>query len=151
VNYESPAVYPEHVVSGILHLQRCEVPLQKMITSQRISVLESITETMKIPLDSHEDLLWVQERLAIYYNMLERSLLLSHGQHDIDWCQQFTAVSWSFIIDLAKLGHFDEVPPVGPARARARAQPGLGTDGAGRWAGPDCHGGAGVPLRRRPR
>jgi hypothetical protein len=48
-----------------------------------------MTETMKIQLDSYEDLLWVQERLAIYYNMLKRSLLLSYGQHDIEWCQQF--------------------------------------------------------------
>ena len=34
VNYEAPAVYPEHVISGILHLQRCEVLLQNMIISQ---------------------------------------------------------------------------------------------------------------------
>ncbi len=31
VNYEAPAVYPEHVISGILHLQQCEVLLQNMI------------------------------------------------------------------------------------------------------------------------
>jgi hypothetical protein len=35
VNHESPAVYPEHVISGILHLQQCEVLLQNMIASQR--------------------------------------------------------------------------------------------------------------------
>jgi hypothetical protein len=54
-------------------------------------------EVMKIPLDSYEDLLFVQERLAIYYSMLERSLLLSYGQHDIEWCQQFTAHQLSLI------------------------------------------------------
>ena len=56
-----------------------------------------MTEVMKIPLDSYEDLLFVQERLAIYYSMLERSLLLSYGQHDIEWCQQFTAHQLSII------------------------------------------------------
>jgi hypothetical protein len=63
VNYESSAVYPEHVISGILHLQRCEVLIQNMnhmITSQRTSLLESMTEAMKIPLGSYEDLLFVQ-------------------------------------------------------------------------------------------
>jgi hypothetical protein len=69
-----------------LHLQL----LQNMITSQLTSLLESMTEAMKIPLGSNEDLLFVQESLAIYYSMLERSLLLSFGQHDIEWCQQFT-------------------------------------------------------------
>ncbi len=59
VNYESPVVYTEHVISGILHLQRCEVPLQNMITSQRTSLLESMTVAMKIPLGAYEDLLFV--------------------------------------------------------------------------------------------
>jgi hypothetical protein len=89
VNYQLPAVYSEHVISGISHLQRFEVLLQNMITSQRISLLESMTKIMKIMLDSFEDLLWVQESPAIYY--MERSLLLSFGQHDIKWYQQFTA------------------------------------------------------------
>ncbi len=31
VNYEAQAVYPEHVISGILHLQRCEVLLQNKV------------------------------------------------------------------------------------------------------------------------
>jgi hypothetical protein len=65
VNYETPAVYPEYIISGILHLQRCEVLLQNMITSQRNSLLESMFEVMKIPLGSYEDLLFVQ-RFAIY-------------------------------------------------------------------------------------
>ena len=65
VNYEAPAVYPEHVISGILHLQRCEVLLQNMIISQRTSLVKSMTKVMKIPLDAYEDLLFVQERLAI--------------------------------------------------------------------------------------
>ena len=56
-----------------------------------------MTEVMKIPLDAYEDLLFVQERLAIYYSMLERSLRLSYGQHDIEWFQQFTAHQLSVI------------------------------------------------------
>ncbi len=52
VNYEAPAVYPEHVLSGILHLQRYEVLLQDMIISQWTSLLKSMIEVMKIPLDS---------------------------------------------------------------------------------------------------
>ena len=58
VNYEAPAVYPEHVISGILHLQRCEVLLQNMIISQRTSLVKSMIEVMKIPLDSYEDFLF---------------------------------------------------------------------------------------------
>jgi hypothetical protein len=34
VNYESSAVYPEYTISGILHLQRCEVLLQNMLSSK---------------------------------------------------------------------------------------------------------------------
>jgi hypothetical protein len=83
VNYEAPAVYPEHVISGILHLQRCEVLLQNMIISQRDPLVKSMTEVMKIPLDAYEDLLFVQESLANYYSMLERYLRLSYGQLDI--------------------------------------------------------------------
>ncbi len=97
VNHEAPAVYPEHFISGILHLQRCEVLLQNMIISQRTSLVKSMIEVMKIPLDCYEDLLFVQERLAIYYSMLERSLRLSYGQHDIEQCQQFTAHQLSII------------------------------------------------------
>ncbi len=52
VIHESAAVYPKHVISEIFHLQQCEVLLQNMITSQRISLLESMTETKIIPLDS---------------------------------------------------------------------------------------------------
>ncbi len=58
-NYEAPAVNPEHVIPGILHLQRCEVLLQNMIISQRTSLVKSMIEVMKIPLDSYEDLLFV--------------------------------------------------------------------------------------------
>ncbi len=62
---ESPAVYPEHVISGILHLQQCEVLLQNMITSQRTSLLESMTEAIKIPLGSYEDLLFVLSQSSL--------------------------------------------------------------------------------------
>jgi hypothetical protein len=62
-----------------------------MLLSQYAETMIPIYELVQIPLDSYEDLLFVQERLAIYYSMLERSLRLSYGQHDIEWCQQFTA------------------------------------------------------------
>jgi hypothetical protein len=68
-----------------------------MIISQRTSLVKSMIEVMKIPLDSYKDLLFVQERLAIYYSILERSLRLSYGQHDIEWCQQLTAHQLSII------------------------------------------------------
>ncbi len=104
MNYESSAVYPEQVISGqgILHLQQCEVLLQNMFTWQRISLLESMTETIKILLDSYEDLLWVQEHLAICYSILERSLWLSYGQHGIKWCQQFMANQLTVIDKMLK-------------------------------------------------
>jgi hypothetical protein len=44
--------------------------------------MKSMIEVMKIPLGSYKDLLSVQERIAIYYSKLEKSLLLSYGQHD---------------------------------------------------------------------
>ncbi len=62
-----------------------------MLLSQYVETMIPMYEIVQIPLDSYEDLLFVQERLAIYYSMLERSLRLSYGQHDIEWCQQFTA------------------------------------------------------------
>jgi hypothetical protein len=40
---------------------------------------------------------------AMYYSMLERSLQLSYGQHDIEWCQQFMAHHLSIIGSKQKL------------------------------------------------
>ena len=56
-----------------------------MLLSQYAETMIPIYEIVQIPLDSYEDLLpvIVQERLVIYYSMLERSLRLSYGQHDI--------------------------------------------------------------------
>jgi hypothetical protein len=70
-----------------------------MLLSQYAETMIPTYEIMQIPLDYYEDLLFVQleERLAIYYSMLERSLRLSYGQHDIQWCQQFTAQQLSII------------------------------------------------------
>jgi hypothetical protein len=45
-------------------------------------------ETMQTPLSCYGNLLYVKERLAIYYTLLKRSLLFSYGQHDchdIEW------------------------------------------------------------------
>jgi hypothetical protein len=68
-----------------------------MHLSQYAETMIPTYEIMQIPLDSYEDLLFVQERIAIYYSMLERSLRLSYGQHDIKWCQQFMAYQLSII------------------------------------------------------
>ena len=64
-----------------------------MFLSQYAETMIPMYEIVQIPLDSYEDLLFVQEHLAIYYSMpvLERSLLLSYGQYDIERCQQFTS------------------------------------------------------------
>ncbi len=53
LNYETLAVYPEHVIPGILHLQLCEVLLQNLITSQPTSLLESMIEAIKFPFGSY--------------------------------------------------------------------------------------------------
>ncbi len=68
-----------------------------ILLSQYAETMIPTYEIMQIPLDSYEDLLFVQDSLAIYYSMLERSLRLSYGQHDIEWCQQFTAHQLSII------------------------------------------------------
>ena len=65
-----------------------------MLLSQYAETKIPTYEIMQIPLDSYEDLLFVQECLAIYYSMLERSLRLSYGQHDIEWCQQLRRTNY---------------------------------------------------------
>ncbi len=42
-------------------------------------------EIMQTQLSCYGDLLYVKERLAIYYSLLKRSLLFSYGQHGIEW------------------------------------------------------------------
>jgi hypothetical protein len=42
-------------------------------------------EIMQTPLSCYGNLLYVKERLAIYYSLLKRSLRFSYGQHDIEW------------------------------------------------------------------
>jgi hypothetical protein len=42
-------------------------------------------EIMHTPLSCYGNLLYVKERLVIYYNLLKRSLRFSYGQHDIEW------------------------------------------------------------------
>jgi hypothetical protein len=68
-----------------------------MLLSQHAETMIPMYEIVQIPLDSGEDLLFVQERLATYYSMLERSLRLSYGQLDIEWCQQPMAQQLSMI------------------------------------------------------
>jgi hypothetical protein len=106
VNYEAPAVYPEHVISGILHPQRCEVLLQNMIISQRTSLVKSMIEVMKIPLDFYEDLLFVQERLAIYYVGKISAALLRPTRHQVVSAIQDTPMiyNWRPASDTAASG-----------------------------------------------
>ncbi len=40
---------------------------------------------MQTPLSCYGNLLYVKERLVIYYSLLKRSPQLSYGQHDIEW------------------------------------------------------------------
>ncbi len=42
-------------------------------------------EIMQPSLSCYGDLLYVMERLTIYYSLLKRSLRFSYGQHDIEW------------------------------------------------------------------
>ncbi len=37
------------------------------------------------PVSGYGNLLYVKERLAIYYSLLKRSPRFSNGQHDIEW------------------------------------------------------------------
>jgi hypothetical protein len=42
-------------------------------------------ELMQTQLSCNVNLLYVKERLAIYYSLLKRSLQFSYGQHKIEW------------------------------------------------------------------
>ncbi len=44
-----------------------------------------IYEIMQTPLSCYGNLLYVKERLAIYYSLLKRSIRFSYGQHNIEW------------------------------------------------------------------
>jgi hypothetical protein len=44
-----------------------------------------VYENMQTPLSCYGKLLYVKQRLAIYYSLLKRSLRFSYGQHDIEW------------------------------------------------------------------
>jgi hypothetical protein len=42
-------------------------------------------EIMQTLLSCYGNILYVKERLAIYYSLLKRSFRFSYGQHDIKW------------------------------------------------------------------
>jgi hypothetical protein len=56
-----------------------------MLLSQHADTMLPMYEIMKTPLSCYGNLLNVKERLAIYYSLLNRSLRVSYGQHDIEW------------------------------------------------------------------
>ncbi len=61
---------------------------QSQLVNAFISACENndtMFEIMQTPLSCYGNLLYVKERLAIYYSLLKRSLRFSYGQHDIEW------------------------------------------------------------------
>jgi hypothetical protein len=56
-----------------------------MLLSQDADTMIPMYEIMQTPLSCYGNLLYVKERLAIYYSLLKRSLWFSYGQHDIEW------------------------------------------------------------------
>ena len=56
-----------------------------MLLSQHADTMIPMYEIMQTPLSCCGNLLYVKERLAIYYSLLKRSLRFSYGQHDIEW------------------------------------------------------------------
>ncbi len=56
-----------------------------MLLSQYAETMIPTYEIMQTPLSCYGILLYVNERLAIYYSLLKRSLRFSYGQHYIEW------------------------------------------------------------------
>jgi hypothetical protein len=56
-----------------------------MLLSQYEESMIPMFEIMQTPLSCYGILLYVKERLAIYYRMLKRFLRFSYGQHYIEW------------------------------------------------------------------
>jgi hypothetical protein len=56
-----------------------------MLLSQHADTMIPMYEMMQTLLSCYGNLLYVKERLAIYYRLLKRSLLYSYGQHDTEW------------------------------------------------------------------
>jgi hypothetical protein len=56
-----------------------------MLLSQHEDTMIPMYKIMQTPLSCYRNLLYVKERLAIYYSLPKRSLRYSYGQHDIEW------------------------------------------------------------------
>ncbi len=56
-----------------------------MLLSQYAETMIPTYEIMQTPLSCYGILLYVKERLAIYYSLLKRSLRFSYGQHYFEW------------------------------------------------------------------
>ena len=56
-----------------------------ILLSQHADTIIPMYGIMQTPLSCYGNLLYVKERLAIYYSLLKRSLRFSYGQHDIVW------------------------------------------------------------------
>ena len=56
-----------------------------MLLSQHADTMIPMYEIMQTQLSCYGNLLYVKERLAIYYSLLKRSVRFSYGQHDIEW------------------------------------------------------------------
>ncbi len=56
-----------------------------MLLSQHANTMIPMYEIMQTPLRCYWNILYVKERLAIYYSLLKSYLRFSYGQHDIEW------------------------------------------------------------------
>ncbi len=56
-----------------------------MLLSQHAETMIPMEDIMQAPLSCYGNLLYVKDRLVIYYSLLKRSLRFSYGQHDIKW------------------------------------------------------------------
>jgi hypothetical protein len=56
-----------------------------MLLSQHMDTMIPMDEIMQTPLSCCGNLLYVKERLAIYYSLLKISLRFSYGRHYIEW------------------------------------------------------------------
>ncbi len=78
-------VSPQQLLEMTTNLKVMLVPNLNlsMLLSQHVDTMIPMYEIMQTPLICCGNLLYVKERLAIYYSLLKRSLRFSYGQHYI--------------------------------------------------------------------
>jgi hypothetical protein len=78
-------VIPPQILQMTIKAMLVPNPNLSMLLSQHVDTMIPMYEIMQTPLSCYGNLLYVKERLAIYYSLLKRSLWFSYGQHDIEW------------------------------------------------------------------